>query len=315
MFSRIVLALPFSLSFSLSAFAADGAIEPSEAGPDFAVQGEYAGAGCGAQVIALGQGKFHIVGWDKGLPGTTPDAERTAEVDAVREGEKVVFAGAEWKGDISGDTLTGTGKDGGVFHLKKIMRESPTAGAKPPAGAIVLFDGTNADAWQGAKVDARGFLQNGTKSKQAFQDFTMHIEFRTPFMPEARGQGRGNSGVYLQDRYEVQVLDSFGLKGENNECGGIYTLHRPRVNMCFPPLSWQTYDIDYEAARFDAEGKKTKDATLTVKHNGVLIHDHAPASHATTSAGLKEGPEPGPIQLQNHGTPVFYRNIWVVEKK
>jgi hypothetical protein len=178
----------------------------------------------------------------------------------------------------------------------------------------VLFDGSNADAWSNGHVDDRKLLAGGTKSNQKFGDFTLHVEFRTPFKPTARGQGRGNSGVYLQDRYEVQVLDSFGLKGENNECGGIYSKIKPRVNACFPPLSWQTYDIDFEAARFDADGKKTKNAVATVRHNGILIHDHVEIP-GSTGGGQPEKAEPGPIQLQGHGNPVFFRNIWIVEKK
>jgi len=171
--------------------------------------------------------------------------------------------------------------------------------------------------WSGGKIvtlsDGK-YLNVGVKSKQKFGAFKAHVEFRTPFMPNARGQARGNSGVYLQDRFEVQVLDSFGLKGENNECGGIYTKHKPRINMCLPPLSWQTYDIDFTAARFDAEGKKISPAKITAKHNGVLIHDGAEVSGETTAAGRKEGPTMGPIQLQNHGNPVAYRNIWIVVK-
>ncbi len=298
-----------------SAFAADEGdvfIEPAEAGPDFATQGEYAGENSAAQVIALGSGKFHIVGWSHGLPGTVPDAERKVEVDAQREGDRVIFEGEGWKGQIDGGTLTGTNADGKTWSLQKTERQSPALGAKPPAGAVVLFDGTSADAWAGGKMDARGFLQWGTKSKQAFGDCTMHVEFRTPFRPGARGQGRGNSGVYVQDRYEVQVLDSFGLAGEDNECGGIYKTAKPLVNMCFPPLSWQTYDIDFESAHFDNDGRKTKPAVISVKHNGVLIHDHIEVPKATPGAGRAEGPEPGPIQLQNHGNPVFFKNIWVL---
>jgi hypothetical protein len=133
-------------------------------------------------------------------------------------------------------------------------------------------------------------------------------------MPHARGQARGNSGIYLQGRYEVQMLDSFGLVGEHNECGGIYTIAKPKVNMCYPPLTWQTYDIDYTAAEYDG-AKKSKNARVTVKHNGVTIHDNIELTHATTASPLKEGPEPGPVYLQDHGNPVRYRNIWVVEKK
>ena len=173
---------------------------------------------------------------------------------------------------------------------------------------------SSASAWNGGHMDERNLLAAGIKSKQSFGDFTLHVEFLLPFKPAARGQGRGNSGVYLQDRYEVQVLDSFGLKGLNNECGGIYTKAAPSVNMCFPPLTWQTYDIDFTAARFDADGKKTKNAIATVKHNGVLIHDQFEIT-GPTGGGAPEKPTPGPIQLQGHGNPVFYRNIWIVEKK
>ncbi len=314
--SRFLLAV-FSLLVSARAgMAAEVVVtDPAEAGPDFLLQGEYAGENCGAQVIALGDGKFHLVGWDSGLPGAAPDAKKNQEMDGVLENGAVKFKNADWEATVANGELKGRGKDGEVRTLKRVERKSQTLGATPPAGAVVLFDGKNADAWKNGKMDKNGNLECGTMSKQEFGDFTLHMEFRTPFKPAARGQGRGNSGVYLQDRYEVQVLDSFGLKGENNECGGIYSKHRPLVNMCFPPLSWQTYDIDFEAARWDADGKKTKDAVVTVKHNGVLIHDHAPVNGATASSGRKDGPGPGPIQLQNHGNLVVFRNIWVVEKK
>jgi hypothetical protein len=314
----------FPISFSV--FAEEPAndpvyLEPADAGPDFAIQGEYVGDRCAAQVIALGNGKFHIVGWTKGLPGAVDDPEKKVEVDAQMEGERAVFDGGGWKGSIALGQLLGTNDNGQTFELRHTERESPTLGAKPPEGpgaapfgAIVLFDGTNADAWNNGQVDVRHFLAGGAKSKQKFDDFTLHVEFRTPFRPLARGQARGNSGVYLQDRYEIQILDSFGLKGENNECGGIYSKVKPRVNACFPPLSWQTYDVDFQAVRYDAAGKKFKNAVVSVRQNGILIHDHVEIP-GSTPGGQPETREPGPIQLQGHNNPVFFRNIWIVSKK
>ena len=303
-------------AFAATTFAAENVFtDPAAAGADFLLQGEYTGDNCGAQVIALGGGKFRLVGWDSGLPGDTPDAKKNQEIEGALEGGAVHFKNAVWEATVANGELKGAGTDGQKRTLKRVERKSPTLGATPLSGAIVLFDGKNADAWKNGKLDQDGNLQCGVLSKQEFGDFTLHVEFRVPFMPAARGQGRGNSGVYLQDRYEVQVLDSFGLKGENNECGGIYTKHKPLVNMCYPPLSWQTYDIDFVAAKWDADGKKLKDADVTVKHNGVLIQDHAPVNSATASSGRKDGPGPGPIQLQNHGNPVVFRNIWIVEKK
>ena len=155
-------------------------------------------------------------------------------------------------------------------------------------------------------------LQQGCTSKDKFQSFRMHLEFQTPFKPFSRGQGRGNSGVYYQGRYETQVLDSFGLEGKVNETGGIYSIKAPDLNMCLPPLSWQTYDVEFIAAKFDTEGKKQEHATLTVKLNGVVVQKDVKLTHKTTAAPLKEGPEPGPIYIQNHSNPVKFRNIWVL---
>ncbi len=159
--------------------------------------------------------------------------------------------------------------------LSKVDRQSPTLGQKPPPGAVVLFDGTNVEQWIGGRLAADHSLAAGTVSKQSFGDFSLHLEFRLPFSPTARGQQRGNSGVYLQNRYEIQVLDSFGLEGASNECGAVYRFRAPDVNMCFPPLAWQTYDIDFIAVCpvRRPSGTRPASARVTVKHNGVMIHD------------------------------------------
>ena len=285
------------------------------AGPDFLLQGEYGGEKLGADVIALGKDTFRLVLHQGGLPGAGWDGSAKTEVEGKRHGAGVSFVGAI-KAELKDGTLSGQTADGAGFVLKRVERHSPTEGAKAPADAITLFDGSNADGWNGGHLDERKLLAAGTTSKQAFQDFTLHLEFFLPFKPLGRGQGRANSGVYVQNRYEVQVLDSFGLAGLDNECGGVYKNSAPKVNMCFPPLQWQTYDMEFKAAKFDAAGKKTANAVLTVKHNGVVVQDHLELKGATPGGGFKnEVPAPGPFQLQGHGNPVYFRNIWLVETK
>ena len=313
--------IPFLCSILLlaSAAAADKPagetyIEAEKAGPDYADQGEYTNSWGGAQAIALGGGRFRLVVYRGGLPGAGWDKEFKLQAEGKRQGDKIVFASeGDMSHQLTGGVLTSRTEGGEQYTMNRIVRQSPTLGAKAPAGARVLFDGSGLEEWAGARMDSRKLLVAGTKSKRSFTNFNVHLEFLLPFMPQERGQGRGNSGVYLQDRYEVQVLDSFGLKGEDNECGGVYTKASPLVNMCFPPLTWQTYDIEFEAAKFDADGKKIRNAIATVRHNGVVIHDRLEIN-GPTGGGKKESAAGGSLQLQDHGNPVFFRNIWVVEK-
>ncbi|MBC8215240.1 MAG: DUF1080 domain-containing protein [Candidatus Marinimicrobia bacterium] len=155
---------------------------------------------------------------------------------------------------------------------------------------------------------------SGMLTRQKFTNFALHIEFRLPFMPNSNGQGRGNSGVYLQGRYEVQVLDSYGLEGKDNECGGIYKVGAPAVNMCAPPMQWQSYDIDFTAPTFNSMGEKTADARATVNHNGVIIHDNIAIPKPTGGAINMNTDKPGSLLLQDHGNPVQFRNIWIVKR-
>jgi hypothetical protein len=290
-----------------------------EAGPDFAVQGEYLGGEgehqWGAQVIALGDGKFDVVGYKGGLPGAgwSRGGETKRGAGELKAGI-VELKGDDWTGSIKEGVFAVIHDGEKVLELSKVERKSPTLGAKPPEGAKVLFDGTTADLFENGKLIEDNLLAaSNPESKLKLGDHTLHIEFRTPFMPKSRGQARGNSGVYPQGRYEVQVLDSFGLEGKNNECGGIYSISEPVVNMCFPPLSWQTYDMEFTAAKYDEKGKKTENARVTVKHNGVVIHDNVDLKDGTPGRDA-EGPEKNGLYLQDHGNPVAFRNIWVVEK-
>jgi len=300
------------------------ALTEVDGGPDFQAQGEYTGTlpsgdgelKIGVQIIALGEGNFHAVAYTGGLPGDGWNREAKIEVDGRREGDIVRFVGPDkGTGEIEGGVLRITNPDGQpVGELKRVVRQSPTLGKKPPEGAIVLFDGTSPDAFHGGRMTEDGLLMQGVTSKQTFDSFSLHLEFQLSFMPLARGQGRSNSGCYLQGRYEVQILDSFGLEGKHNECGGIYTIGDPTVNMCFPPLSWQTYDIDYTAATYGSDGKKTANARMTVLHNGEKVQDNIELPRGTTAHPTPEGPEPGPVYIQDHGNPLRFRNIWVVPR-
>jgi hypothetical protein len=299
--------------------------DPDKADADFPYQGEYVGkmklddgeVDVGVQIIALGQGKFHAVGYHGGLPGAGWNKEPVHEAEGELKDGVAIFTSDTAEMKVKDGTAMVTDKDGkDLGTLSKVDRASPTLNAKPPEGAVVLFDGKSADAFTGGKMTDDGLLQQGCTSKQTFGSCRLHIEFRLPYQPLDRGQARGNSGVYVGARYECQMLDSFGLKGENNECGGLYSVKAPDENMCLPPLAWQTYDIDYTAAKYDGD-KLVANPRVTIAHNGVTIHDNVelPGERSTTAAPNKPGPEPGPIYLQDHGNPVRYRNIWVLEKK
>ncbi len=272
-------------------------ITAASADPDFSVQGEYVGEQNSLQVIAKGDGEFEIVVYALGLPGAGWDRTPPRRLD----------------GDA--DTVAQLVES---MKLTKIERTSPTLGAVPPSDAIILFDGSQqslTEHWEdGAKRTDDGFLFQGATTRLRFGNYRLHLEFQTPFMPTASGQGRGNSGVYHQGRYETQVLDSFGLEGKNNESGGIYSVRAPDLNMCLPPLSWQTYDVEFNAATFDEKGNKSSPATITVSLNGVPVQTGVAIPSPTTAAPLPETPDAGPIHLQDHGNPVRYRNIWLVPR-
>lgn len=300
--------------------------DPAQTDEDFAIQGEYVGEidgkSYGVQIWAQGGGKFEAVSHLGGLPGAGWDGDRstiTRVIGTRTTGEKTAsFTSPDGtiKAEVNGASILVNNADGlKIMELNRTNRESPTLGAPPPEKATVLFDGKGVNRFPNSRVDEKiGALIEGITSEDTFGDCSLHVEFLLPYMPDARGQGRGNSGLYLQGRYEVQMLDSFALEGKDNECGGLYKIAAPKVNMCLPPLTWQAYDVDFTAAKYDASGQKSANAKITAKHNGVVIHENQELPGATTSAPNKEGPSPGPVYLQNHGNPVRYRNIWVVKK-
>ena len=303
-------------------------IDPAEAAadPDFAVQGEYVGTGAwpgsekqekiAAQVIARGEGKFEICLLRGGLPGEgwKRGGDRI-RLEGARDGNLTTLKGPDGlAGKIAAGKLTLSAGGKQTISLERTERKSPTLEAKPPKGAVILFDGTTADNFDHGQLTQFKTLMSGTTSKAGFASYTLHLEFRLSWMPTARGQARSNSGVYMHDCYEVQVLDSFGLEGRHNECGGLYIKKDPDVNMCLPPMVWQTYDIDFTAPKYDAAGKKVTNARMSVRHNGVTIHKDV--EYQSKGYGRQdEGPAPRPIHLQGHGNHVQYRNIWLVEKK
>lgn len=192
-----------------------------------------------------------------------------------------------------------------------------------PTKRTVLFDGSSLDAWEsGSGGPAAWPVANGSmesfggdiRTKEKYNDFRMHAEWYEPdYSPDVTGQARGNSGVYIQERYELQVLESFGLPPALNGAGAIYLKKAPDVNAATPTRSWQTYDIVFRAARFDSAKKKIADARITVWWNGVLVHNDVPIN-GSTGAGRPEDPAPGHLKLQDHGDPgpnPRFRSVWI----
>jgi hypothetical protein len=286
--------------------------------PDFALQGEYTKADEGLQVAAMGGGTFLVARLKGGLPGAGWDS-KTVNTTVMDANAVKKLIGGGWT---------------------QTERKSPTLGAKPPDGAIVLFDGNNTDAWEKGRVTADKLLQEGTQTKRKFKNFTLHLEFMLPYKPATplSNQDRGNSGVYIFNRYEVQLLESFGLhyfantheerawaaafekevgfKPASNRtqyCGSMYLFKTPALNAATPPLTWQTYDITFVAPKFE-DGKKTINARISVVWNGIKVHDSLDLPKGTGAGGGKPEIPEDVICLQEHHNPIRFRNIWLVEQ-
>jgi hypothetical protein len=297
------------------------------------------------------EGKILANGWEKAvltaeIIGTGRDGYRAdlhvasegkaladAQLKGIKEGDAAALVGSIKLGETedAGFRVFATAMDGAIrgtlmpvngdaddmlaFFMERVHKQPPSLGAAPPEGAVVLLNGNNLDAWNLSPSNlVDGALQIGGSSfisKQEFGDHKLHLEFCTPYLPEEEGQGRGNSGVYVQGRYEVQVLDSFGLPPADNHCGGIYSIAAPAVEADLPPGEWQTYDMEFRAPKFNAKGEKIENARITVQHNGLVIHDDIELPH-TTPGGVSGSEAPqGPLMLQEHGNRVQFRNIWI----
>lgn len=300
--------------------------DPNVVDDDFLLQGEYVGwqraeigaptQQAGLQVVALGDGQFGASNTIGGLPGAGwfGGERRLFSGERLGSGAQLSHRGEERLMVGPGFATLYDRRGRKIGDFRKAHRESPTMHALPPQGATILYGGSGSTlGFVSPTITSEGNLLAGTVTSETYTDFRLHAEFRLPYKPEARGQARGNSGFYLQSRYEVQVLDSFGLEGVENECGALYKTKRPDFNMCFPPLSWQTYDIDLTSPRFNADGEKIANMRITVWQNGVMIHNNVEIPNKT-GGGAQEAPLPLPTKLQDHSNPVVYRNIWLIDK-
>jgi hypothetical protein len=319
-------------------------------GPE-AIQGMYEGTRMDAQgthklearIVAISKDKFKVLIRETKPDGTLIKGELTAEAIADQNLLKIrgTFNNAEWLGRGTDAVLVsrggpaptdlkelheqtfieGTAGPDGKFELKRVTRQSPTLGAKPPIGAFVLLDGKNFDEvtcqpnkdgtpqkWTLTENGAIQIPKGGMNSKRLFStSLKIHVEFYLPLMPAGEGQGRANSGCYLPNGDEIQVLDSFGMTTyTGGGCGGLYRYKDPDTFDEFslaslPPLQWQTYDIEYRVQLQD--GKPAGKPRVTVLHNGIKIHDNAE---------LNNNAKPGGLHYQDHGNPAQYRNIWIL---
>jgi hypothetical protein len=269
-----------------------------------AMAGGAAGAGGTGGTVSAGGGSSAVgsetVGSDVGFVGAAPGAS----------GSK--GAGAPVSPAASDGGAGSAGSDGGT----------------PGEERVVLFDGTHLDAWMSRNTggpagwqrvaDGSMVVVGGTGdivSRLEFEDVFVHAEYKTPMLPaNVTGQDRGNSGIYLKGMYEVQVLDSFGREPELDGCGSIYEVRAPLTVACYPQEVWNTYEIDFQAPRYDAQGNKLSNARmLSVTLNGVVVQNDTEVPGATR-AGNAEAPGPAGIMLQDHGNPVSFRNIWVIPR-
>ena len=323
--SALLLAvLPLHVAHGAGRMSISAVTSVDAADADYALVGEFTGtvstespetSRLALQIVADGSGNFEAAQYVGGLPGETGTEQPPAiRLVGRRNDDLLVLSGGPYAVLAQPDHCLVVDRDGKYLgRLDRVRRQSPTLGAAPPPDAIVLFDGDGVKQFSRARVTEDGLLAEGADLRPMFQDFNLHAEFMLPYMPAARDQARGNSGIYLQSRYELQILDSFGLTPVNNGCGSVYTVRPPDVNMCLPPLVWQTYDVVFTSPRWASDGTKLKNARLSVWQNGVQIHNDVELANKT-GLGQPEAPTLLPILLQDHTNPVRFRNLWIIDR-
>jgi hypothetical protein len=297
--------------------------EPPQDDPSYWYMGEYMGQVAtedgqsetvGVQIRPTGKGGFDAILYQGGLPGLDGHKRDGTRLVGRLSDNFLILSGGPWAIFAEKDSCSIVDRGGKPLgKLDRVERRSSTLAALPPIDAMVLFDGTGTEQFINGRMTDDGLLMEGTSFKPMHQDFDLHVEFRLPYMPEAIGQQRSNSGVYIQSRYECQILDSFGELPVFNGAGALYRFRAPELNMTLPPLVWQTYDIRFTSPRWAADGTKLRNARVTAWLNGVMVQNDIELD-GSTGAGMEETPSLLPTKLQDHSDPVRFRNIWIVDR-
>lgn len=307
------------------------------------IQGEYygtvaGGAKLGAWLVAKGNDAYTVVflpgglltlpgqpygGWDQtGWNRSTFSGTGTLAGTGFSVTTASNYKAATLSGSGEDRVMTGISPAGAVFILNRVVRNSPTHGLKPKpewGAATLLFDSATgpADLAKWTQQDntvqlSRKYLYRGVRTVATQGAGFLHIEFQGCFNPTATGQGRANSGVYIQGHYEAQVLDSFGGSGAIDDFGAVYSVKAPSVVASLPPLAWHTYDIYFTPRTSGAPGDAAGAATMTIFSNGVMTQDATPVTNVTTAGLSGSLLIPAPLYLQNHGNEVVFNNIWFI---
>lgn len=297
--------------------------KPAPLNFDLALMGEFVGnidseeevVTMALQLRPVGGDEFDGLSYRGGLPG-----QEGCQLEAVtryvgrRNEDVLILSGGKQAIFVRKEGCQLIGADGrSVGFLDRVERVSPTAGAVAPKDAIVIFDGSDTENLAPGQLTEKGTLRRGAIIAPMAQDFDLHVEFKLPLMVNDQGQKRGNSGVYLQSRYECQVLDSFATLPVFNSAGAIYRYKAADLSPSLPPTQWQTYDIRFTAPRWNSNGEKRRNARITSWFNGIKVQDDVEVT-AKTGHGADEAPTLMPTKLQDHSDPVQYRNVWMIDR-